>query len=197
MRRSKIVIMLLAVCAMAGIASANLLSNGNFNDPDSTAAPTDWNIWTYGGGWANHQNTNIPFDGSYFMAVGGSSDAGAGLYQIVAGTEGVEYTLTVEAGAQAWWKPLGEMKMFFLDSSDAEISSVIAVTADPPGYDIQVDWHSVSLTAIAPVGTTQVKVELACASGQGTVWFDNAVLVPEPATLVILGLGGLLLRRKK
>jgi hypothetical protein len=31
----------------------------------------------------------------------------------------------------------------------------------------------------------------------GSVWFENAVLTPEPATLTILGLGGLLLRRRK
>jgi hypothetical protein len=36
------------------------------------------------------------------MAVGGFSNAGAGLYQIVAGAAGVEYTLTVDSGAQAW-----------------------------------------------------------------------------------------------
>jgi hypothetical protein len=197
MRRRKIVVVLLAVCAMGGIASANLLSNGDFNSPDSTASPDNWILWTYGGGWANHQNTNIPFDGSYFMAVGGSSNAGAGLYQIVPAAAGVNYTLTVDAGAQAWWWPHGEMKMFFLDASSTEISHVTAVTADSGGYDIQVDWHNVSLSAVAPAGTTQVKVEFANANGQGTAWFDNAVLVPEPVTMVLLGLGGLLLRRKK
>jgi hypothetical protein len=197
MKKSKLVVVLLAVCAMAGIASANLLSNGNFNLPDSSAAPESWNIWTYGGGWANHQNDASSYDSTWYMAVGGSSSAGAGLYQVVAGTAGVTYTLTVDGGAQAWWKPKGEMKIFFLDASDAVLDTQVAVTADPQGYDILVPWHNVSLTAVAPVGTTQVKVEFACASGEGTVWFDNAVLIPEPATLAVLGLGGLLLRRKK
>jgi PEP-CTERM motif-containing protein len=31
----------------------------------------------------------------------------------------------------------------------------------------------------------------------GTVYVDNLRTIPEPATMVLLGLGGLLLRRKK
>lgn len=194
--KKKIIVMLLALSLISGVSMANLLSNGNFNSPNSDAAPDSWNIWTWGGGWANHQNTNIPFDGSYFMAVGGMSSAGAGLYQIVPATAGAEYTLTVDAGAQAWWKPYGEMKMFFLDASQNQLTSYSAVTADPPGYDILVPWHNVSLVATAPAGTAFIKVELADVNGQGTVWFDNAVLIPEPISLVVLGLGGLLLRKK-
>ncbi|MCE5339971.1 MAG: hypothetical protein LLF92_02415 [Planctomycetaceae bacterium] len=194
--KKRIIVMLLAVCSMVGLANANLLTNGNFNSPDSDAAPADWSIWTWGGGWANHQNDSSSYDGTWYMAVGGSSNAGAGLYQVVKGTAGVEYTLTVDSGAQAWWKPYGEMKMFFLDASSAEISSVIAVTADPAGYDVLVPWHNVTLSAVAPVGTVSVKVEFANANGQGTVWFDNAVLIPEPISMVLLALGGLLLRKK-
>jgi hypothetical protein len=195
--KKRIIVMLFAVCSMAGLANANLLTNGNFNSPDSTDAPDGWNIWTWGGGWANHQNVaGESYDGTWYMAVGGFSNAGAGLYQIVAGTAGLEYTLTVDSGAQAWWKPYGEMKMFFLDASSAEISSVVAVTADPAGYDVLVPWHNVMLTATAPAGTAFVKVEFANANGQGTVWFDNAVLIPEPFTMVLFGLGSLLLRKK-
>ena len=199
--KKRIIVMLLALCLMTGIvseANANLLTNGNFNSPNSADAPDAWTIWTWGSSaWANHQNDSSSYDETYYMAVGGSSDSGAGLYQIVAATAGVTYTLTVDGGAQAWWKPYGEMKIFFLDASDAVLDTQVAVTADPSGYDTQVDWHNVTLTAIAPVGTTQIKIELACASGQGTVWFDNAVLVPEPATMAIFGLGLLLIKRKK
>jgi hypothetical protein len=198
--KKRIIIMLLAVCSMTGIVSANLLSNGNFDSPNTSSAPDGWNIWTWGDAgqaWANHQKDGSSVDGSWYMAVGGFGSAGAGMYQIVAANAGAEYTLTVDAGAQAWWKPYGEMKMFFLDAGGAEISHVVAVTADPQGYDILVPWHNVTLSAIAPVGTTQLKVEFADANGQGTVWFDNAVLIPEPASLFVLGLGSLLLSRKK
>jgi len=33
--------------------------------------------------------------------------------------------------------------------------------------------------------------------GQGVVYFDDITLIPEPATLVLLGAGGLLLRRRR
>ena len=33
--------------------------------------------------------------------------------------------------------------------------------------------------------------------GKGTIYFDDITLIPEPATLVLLGAGGLLLRRRR
>jgi len=195
----KSVIVLLVVCVTAGIASANLLSNGNFNSPASSAAPDNWSTWAWGSGWSNHQNDASSFDSSYYMAVGGMNwgQGGGGVFQTVPGiTAGTNYTLTVEAGAQAWWKPVGYMTMMWLDPSGAQISQSQLKIIDPANYDTGVPWTNFSLTAAAPTGATQVKVEFANYDGQGSVWYDNAVLTPEPATLAILGLGGLLLRRK-
>jgi phosphatidylserine synthase len=45
--KKRIIVMLFAVCSMVGLANANLLTNGNFNTPDSTGAPDGWNIWTW------------------------------------------------------------------------------------------------------------------------------------------------------
>ena len=47
------------LCLAARLASAqNLLVNGDFSAPNSTAAPTGWNLWSYattaGDAWANH-----------------------------------------------------------------------------------------------------------------------------------------------
>jgi hypothetical protein len=104
------IIMLSAVCFATGIVSAqNLLLNGDFNSPDSIAAPDSWNVWSYGGanGWANHQLDSSSFDGSWYMACGGNDSGGGGVNQTVADiTPGATYTLSVESGAQAWWKPL-------------------------------------------------------------------------------------------
>lgn len=186
---------------MASLAHANLLVNGDFNDPNSVAAPTAWSTWSYGGGWANHQNnTSGPLDGvdgSYYMAVGGGSGAGGGVYQIVPGLAGATYTLTVDSGAQAWWLPYGEMRMFFLDASSNQLSESFQPTVDPAvygqNYDIPHPWSNFTLTAVAPADTAEVKVELAEPNGTGTVWFDNAVLtvVPEPNSLALV-IGSLL-----
>jgi hypothetical protein len=173
-------------------AQSNLLTNGDFNDPNSVAPPTAWTLWTFGGGWANHQNDASGLDGTYYMADGGGSGAGAGEYQIVSGTAGDTYTLTVDGGAQAWWLPYGEMRLFFLDASSNQLSESFLATVDPAvygqNYDIAHPWSNFTLTAVAPIDTAMVKVEFAEPNGSGTVWFDNADLqvVPEPSTLALV-----------
>jgi hypothetical protein len=188
-----------AVCLAAmgltvSLAHANLLLNGDFNNPNSVASATDWSTWSYGGGWANHQNnTSGPLDGvdgSYYMACGGAGSAGGGVYQIVPGTAGIDYTLSVDAGAQAWWRPQGEMRLFFLDAASDVLSSTNPVIVDTgPGFDTGKPWANYSLSMVSPAGTTQVKVEFAMNGNDGgSVWFDNAVLtvVPEPSTLALV-----------
>jgi hypothetical protein len=50
------------------------------------------------------------------------------------------------------------------------------VTTGISGYDIGKPYQPYQLSATAPAGTTQAKVEFA-AYGGGSVWFDNAVLM--------------------
>ncbi len=186
----------IGLAASLAHGQSNLLINGDFNDPSSTAPPTAWTLWTFGGGWANHQNnTSGPLDGvdgSYYMADGGGSGAGAGEYQIVPGIAGDTYTLTVDSGAQAWWLPYGEMRLFFLDASSNQLAESFLATVDPAvygqNYDIPHPWSNFTVTAVAPIDTALVKVELAEPNGTGTVWFDNADLemVPEPSTLALV-----------
>jgi len=180
------------VCLTTSLANANLLSNGDFNDPNSTAAPTDWSTWSYGGGWANHQTNTPPspiadgVDGTWYMACGGAGNAGGGVYQIVPGAAGLTYTLSVDAGAQAWWRPQGEMRLFFLDAASVVLSSTNPIIVWPATYDTGLPWANYTMSALAPSGTSQVKVEFAMNGNEGgTVWFDNAVLtaVPEPSTV--------------
>jgi len=186
----------------ASVAHANLLSNGDFNDPNSVAAPTAWSTWSYGGGWANHQTNTAPslvadgVDGTWYMACGGGSSAGGGVYQTVPGIAGDTYKLTVDSGAQAWWLPYGEMRLFFFDAGNNQLAESVQSTVDPAvygqNYDIAHPWASFTLSAVAPVNTASVKVEFAEPNGTGTVWFDNADLevVPEPGTLSLV-VGGL------
>ncbi len=210
----KKVLILFAAFAMTGMASANLLSNGTFDavtdildefgDPTGGVTADDWEAWSWGNGWAN---TEIAAWGSpggtYHTAVGASGGGGGGHFQIVAATEGMTYELTVDSGAEAWWLPTGTMIMFFLDDADTELGQASRNTVDPAvygeNYDIAHPWETYSLTGTAPVGTTKIKIELTANNATGSVGFDNAVLevVPEPATLALLGLGGLLLRRRK
>jgi hypothetical protein len=198
----KTLVILSAVCLAAGAASAqNLLLNGNFNDPASGAAPTDWTSWAWGTGWANHENAGATYDGSYYLVCGNNwPQGGAGFFQTVSATAGLTYQLDVLSGADAWWLPTGTMTMFFLDSSALTLGTATGNTVDPAVYgnltDIAHPWASYSLTGMAPVGTTQIKVEFASAmpmNAGGSVWFENASLtvapVPEPATAALIALG--------
>jgi hypothetical protein len=190
-------------CLSAGIVSAqNLLVNGNFNSPASGAWPDNWSGWSWGGGWANHENNGaVTYDGSYYIVAGGMNydQGGGGFYQSVSGTGGLTYKLSVLSGADTWWLPYGEMRLFFLDSGNNQLGpTVIQPTVDPAvygqNYDIPHPWASYSVTAIAPEGTTQVKVEFAEPHGTGSVWFENAELtVPEPGTLSLAAAGTALL----
>ena len=170
-----------AVISPTNPTSANLLINGDFNSPNSGAAPDNWTPWTYGGGWANHENkVSVTLDGSYYMVNGGFANQGGGEYQVIPGTAGRTYTLSVQSGADAWWLPYGEMRLFFLDANAIQLAAQVQPTVDPAvygtNYDIPHPWGNYSLTATAPPGTTQIKVEFAEPNGTGSVWFENALL---------------------
>ncbi len=191
----------LTACIVNG---QNLLLNGDFNSPASSAWPDNWSGWAWGTGWANHENNaGVTYDGSYYIVAGGMNydSGGGGFYQTVSGTGGLTYQLSVRSGADAWWLPYGEMRLFFLDSGNNQLGpTVIQPTVDPAvygqNYDIPHPWALYSVTALAPDGTSQIKVEFAEPHGTGSVWFENAFLtvVPEPGTLTLVAAGaGLLL----
>jgi hypothetical protein len=167
--------------------AANILDNGNFNKP----LPGVWSTWTYGGGWANRQNDASSDDGSYYMACGGSSQgsSGGGFFQTVNAPAGYVYTLSVQSGVQAWWWPQGEMRLFFLDQNGLGLqTNIMSVTTGITAYDTGLPWSNYVVSATAPAGTAQIKVEFASQSGSGTVWFDNAVLTAPVTTPDITGL---------
>lgn len=207
----KIITFMSIVGVATGIASAqNLLVNGDFNDPASSATPTGWSTWntdTGGeGAYENHEvlttslingainNTGV-YDGTYQMTLGNyiTGTTWEGVYQVVPGTAGLTYNLSFQAGAQAWWWPNGYANLDFLDANGTQLGQEqVITTASITGYDIGVVYQNFSESAVAPVGTTQVKVELE-EYGGGSAWFDNAVLtvVPEPSTLAMLAVGSM------
>lgn len=183
MRIKLLVVGLSAALTMAGNASTNLLSHGDFNT---------WGVWTNSWttwytnsfGWIT-QETITPasglegvYDGTLQISMGNHDDnSSRGIFQTVAGSAGEEYTLSLQAGAQNWWRPNGSAYLVFLDATDSELAShEIDTTADFNNWDVGVAYQDFSIAAVAPAGATQVRVELAELNGSGTVWFDNVAL---------------------
>lgn len=172
---------ILLIVILSALTQADLLTNSDFNTPDSTEPPTGWTPWAWGNGWANHENNaGVSYNGSYYLVAGASGEGGGGFHQTVSANAGKDYVLTVLSGADAWWLPTGIMSMIFLDDSDVEVGTATAYTVNPAAYggnyDIPHPWASYILSAIAPAGTSQVKVEFSCNPGTGSIWFENATL---------------------
>ena len=199
-------IILLTVCS-ARASTNNLLINADFNGGSS-----GWSTFTYGGGWAsfeipgplagttattwptgwpggagtNAAGTGPLYDGTLQLTCGAAGSGGGFAWQTIAAAPGVQYTLTVQAGAQNWWLPTGEIRLWFLDASSAIITSNFVETcytlhgSQNGGlgdfYDVGVPYQNWTNVATAPVGTKFLKVELCNPVGTGSAWFDNAYL---------------------
>jgi hypothetical protein len=194
----------------SAVASTNnLLANANFN-----AGSAGWSTFTYGGGYAsfevpgpltgttptsygtgswpqgagtNAAGTGPLYDGTLQLTCGaGSGSAGGFAWQTVAGAPNVQYTLTIQAGAQNWWLPTGEIRLWFLDANSAVISSNFVETCNSLHnssnggmgdlYDTGVPYQNWTNSATSPAGTAFIKVELCNPNGTGSAWFDDANL---------------------
>jgi hypothetical protein len=210
-RRFAILIPAILIAACSAHASTNnLLVNANFNGGSTgwstftygggyvnfeipaslagtTITPPVWpSVWPGGAGTNTAVIPNTPvYDGTLQLTCGaGSGSAGGFAWQTIAAAPGVPYTLTVQAGAQNWWLPSGEIRLWFLDTNSAVISSNIVETClsvNNPAlsialYDTGVPYQNWTNVATSPTGTAFLKVELCNPNGTGSAWFDNAYL---------------------
>lgn len=203
---SVIGIVLLCLCS-AQASTNNLLVNADFNEGSS-----GWSTFTYGtgsyvsfeipaklagttatmwpSGWPQGAGTNAAgtgplYDGTLQLTCGASGgNAGGFAWQTIAAAPNVQYTLTIQAGAENWWLPTGEIRLWFMDYTNGIISSNFVETClsvnDPTNgvalYDTGVPYQNWTNTTVSPPGTKFLKVELCNPVGTGSVWFDNAYL---------------------
>jgi hypothetical protein len=213
LRRFVVILAAAIVAACSARASTNnLLVNGNFNGGSSgwttytygggwanfeipgnligtTISPPHWpSVWPAGAGTNFAALPITPlYDGTLQLTVGGGNGPSGGYaYQTNAAAPNVQYTLTIQAGAQNWWLPTGEIRLWFLDANRVVISSNFVETclsvnnpnASPAIalYDVGVPYQNWTNTAVSPAGTKFIKVELCNPLGTGSAWFDNAYL---------------------
>ena len=195
---------MLTVLALVGIASANLLYNGDLTiaDPGDPLIADGWSEYN-SGGWVNREvNANGTYGdpSNFHYAIGNAGAINNGAYQDVAGTAGLSYVLTADMAMDDWWKPDGFIKIEFYEAAGTAPENLLAFAETwiyANGYDgaVAQPWANQSVTATAPVGTATVRTVLGSwtASDGGTVRFDNAVLKlgteasnPDPADDAVL-----------
>ena len=117
------------------------------------------------------------------------------MYQEVAATAGLNYQLSADSLIDAWRLSCSYLKLEFLDAGGVVLASAESPHVDPGGYDVGTTLTRYVLTQTAPAGVVDVRASLGGYGEGGTVRYDNASLevVPEPATLGLLGLSGLAL----
>lgn len=179
----KKLIVLLCVVGLTAVANANLVNDGDFESgtqawPDGWGAGTS-GIFVVGAGVGGSIGGVTTADNQYWHGFLDIAKAGGNW-----GTG--DYTMTFQAKTDT-------------------IGTEIFFGWNGPGYAVwapqtalTTEWATYSFTAPFPVSGQTLSADIFLyQKGAGTMTIDNVSLVPEPATLGLLAIGGLFVHRRK
>lgn len=186
-----------AVLFLPAASYAQLLSNGGFENGSGEMAD-DWWKWSDNWGWAGWTTDSAQaHSGDKYVYAGGNENGqyaciGQSIYEV---TSQAVYEFTAWAKTEDWGSPTGSLKVEFKDTNN---DSIREDTIELFGGTISNTWTKYTLTTSpTPEGTTSINFVL-YGGVSGTAQFDDAqaIIVPEPASLVLLAASFLFFRRK-
>ena len=190
-------LVLISMLILPRASQGTLLTNGSFETATADGlghlVPDNWGVYTDDWDNIDHQqivDVGVAQDGSaYWMLEDTSPDTPLIGLQDLGPAADVSYTFSVwlrvdknpaasvgigfdyfSADQSAWW---------------GEETTTVTVTNT---------WQQFTYTADKWTGS-YMKVKIV--TTDDLIWVDNAVLIPEPATVALLGLGGLFMLRRK
>jgi hypothetical protein len=179
----KKLIVLVCVIGLAAVATANFVDDGDFE-----SGAMNWP-----NGWGAGSSGTFVAGAGVGGSIGGVTNAAEQYWH--------GFLDVADVGGN--WGT-GDYTMTFQAKTDT-VGTEVFFGWNGPGYAVwapqtalTTEWATYTYTAPFPAGGQAVSGDIFLyQKGAGTMTIDNVSLVPEPATLGLLAIGGLLLRRRK